>query len=403
MPERRATLQSDTAPLRRVLLKHARHALVGPGPIEAQWAPLNWLSPPDLDAACGESDAFAALLEELGVEVAWMPEGDVGMDSLYVRDASVVCDGGAILCSMGKELRRREPAELERAYRSLGIPVLGAIGGSGRLEGGDVAWIGPRTVAVGRGYRTNAEGIRQFRDMLGAAVDEVVVVPLPHWNGPADVFHLMSVLSPVGGDLALVYSPLLPVPFREEELWSGYPEETNAPYGLAKKMMLVQSQSYRQQYGYNSIFLLPVNLYGPRDNFDLNSSHVIPAMIRKCIEARDGKKSEIVLWGDGSPSREFLYVEDAAEGLLLAAERYDDSEPVNLGSGREIQIKDLAEIIREKSGFQGKIVWDTTQPNGQPRRCLDTQRAEKFFGFRAQTAFEEGVKRTIAWYEQNPR
>ncbi len=221
MPEGCTTLQSDTAPLRRVLLKHARHAFVGPGPIEAQWAPLNWLSPPDLDAACRESDAFAAMLDELGVEVAWMPEGDVGMDSLYVRDASVVCDGGAILCSMGKELRRREPAELESAYRSLGIAVLGAIGGSGRLEGGDVAWIGPRTVAVGRGYRTNAEGIRQFRDMLGAAVDEVVVVPLPHWNGPADVFHLMSVLSPVAADLALVYSPLLPVTFREELLERG--------------------------------------------------------------------------------------------------------------------------------------------------------------------------------------
>lgn len=199
------------------------------------------------------------------------------------------------------------------------------------------------------------------------------------------------------------YPKFTPVPFREEELWSGYPEETNAPYGLAKKMMLVQSQSYRQQYGYNSIFLLPVNLYGPRDNFDLNSSHVIPAMIRKCIEARDGKKPEIVLWGDGSPSREFLYVEDAAEGLLLAAERYNDSEPVNLGSGREIRIKDLAEIIRDKSGFAGKIVWDTTQPNGQPRRCLDTARAEKLFDFRAQTAFEEGVQRTIEWYEQNSR
>lgn len=197
------------------------------------------------------------------------------------------------------------------------------------------------------------------------------------------------------------YPKFTPVPFREEELWSGYPEETNAPYGLAKKMMLVQSQAYRQQYGYNSIFLLPVNLYGPRDNFDLNSSHVIPAMIRKCIEARDGGKDEIVLWGDGSPSREFLYVEDAAEGLLLAAQNYNDSEPVNLGSGREIPIRDLAEIIRAKAGFSGKIVWDTTQPNGQPRRCLDTQRAEKLFGFRAQTLFEQGVGQTIRWYEAN--
>ncbi len=221
MPEVRSTFQSDTASLRRVLLKHARHAFVDPGSIEAQWAALHYLAPPDHAAACHESDAFAALLGELGIEVAWMPEGDVGMDSLYVRDASVVCEGGAILCSMAKELRRREPAELERAYRSLGIPVVGAIGGSGRLEGGDVVWLGPRTVAVGRGYRTNAEGIRQFRELLGPAVDEVVVVPLPHWNGPTDVFHLMSVLSPVADNLALVYSPLLPVPFREELLERG--------------------------------------------------------------------------------------------------------------------------------------------------------------------------------------
>jgi N-dimethylarginine dimethylaminohydrolase len=219
--EARTTFQSDVGALRRVLLKHAREAFVGPRSIEVQWAPLNYLAPPDFDGACRESESFAALLEGLGVEVTWMPAGDVGMDSLYVRDASVVCDGGAVLCSMGKELRRREPAELEKAFQSLGIPVLGAIGGSGRLEGGDVAWLGPRTVAVGRGYRTNAEGIRQFRDILGAAVDDVVAVPLPHWNGPADVFHLMSVLSPVADDLALVYSPLLPVPFREELLERG--------------------------------------------------------------------------------------------------------------------------------------------------------------------------------------
>lgn len=198
------------------------------------------------------------------------------------------------------------------------------------------------------------------------------------------------------------YPKFTPVPFKEEDIWSGYPEETNAPYGLAKKMMLVQSEAYRMEYGYNSIFILPVNLYGPRDNFDLNSSHVIPAMIRKCIEARDSGASEIVLWGDGSPSREFLYVEDAAEGLLLAAERYDQSAPVNLGSGREINIKDLAGIIVEATGFKGEIVWDTDKPNGQPRRCLDTQKAKELFGFSAQMGFEEGVKRTVDWYEKNP-
>lgn len=197
------------------------------------------------------------------------------------------------------------------------------------------------------------------------------------------------------------YPKFTPVPFREEELWNGYPEETNAPYGLAKKMMLVQSQAYRQQYGYNAIFLLPVNLYGPRDNFDLESSHVIPAMIRKCVEARERKEPEIVLWGDGSPSREFLYVEDAAQGLLLAAERYSGLEPVNLGSGREIKIRELARLIKEAAGYEGDIVWDSSKPNGQPRRCLDTARAKELFGFIAQMSFEDGVRKTIAWYEQN--
>jgi GDP-L-fucose synthase len=196
------------------------------------------------------------------------------------------------------------------------------------------------------------------------------------------------------------YPKYTPVPFQEEELWNGYPEETNAPYGLAKKMMLVQSQAYRQQYGFNSIFLLPVNLYGPRDNFDLNSSHVIPALIRKCIEAQAAGQSEVVVWGDGSPSREFLFVEDAAEGILLAAEHFNASDPVNLGSGVEISIKDLAELIARLSGFTGRLVWDTTRPNGQPRRCLDTHKAEQLFGFRSRTSFEEGLRRTIAWYRE---
>ena len=197
------------------------------------------------------------------------------------------------------------------------------------------------------------------------------------------------------------YPKFTPIPFREDELWDGYPEETNAAYGLAKKMLLVQSQAYRQQYGMNSIFLLPVNLYGPRDNFDLESSHVIPALIRKCAEAVDRNCAEIVLWGDGSPTREFLYVEDAAEGIVAAAERYDSPEPVNLGSGMEISIRDLAQKIAELVGFRGRIEWDTAQPNGQPRRRLDVSRAEKEFGFRAKTSFDEGLRRTIVWYLAN--
>lgn len=197
------------------------------------------------------------------------------------------------------------------------------------------------------------------------------------------------------------YPKFTPVPFKEEELWNGYPEETNAPYGLAKKMLLVQAQAYRQQYGFNAIYLLPVNLYGPRDNFDRRSSHVIPAIIRNVLEAQEKGQDEIIQWGDGSPTREFLYVEDAAEGILLAAESYDGPEPVNLGSGREISIKDLAALIGRLCGFNGRFVWDTSKPNGQPRRSLDTSRAETYFGFRAQTDFEEGLRRTINWYRQN--
>jgi GDP-L-fucose synthase len=196
------------------------------------------------------------------------------------------------------------------------------------------------------------------------------------------------------------YPKFTPVPFREENLWEGYPEETNAPYGLAKKMLLVQAQAYREQYGFNGIYLLPVNLYGPRDNFDLQTSHVIPALIRKCIEAQEKGIDEVVLWGDGSPTREFLYAGDAADGILTAAERYNGAEPVNLGSGQEISIKHLAELIARLTGFQGKLVWDTSQPNGQPRRALDTSRAADYFGWRASVPFEEGLRQTIAWYRE---
>lgn len=199
------------------------------------------------------------------------------------------------------------------------------------------------------------------------------------------------------------YPKYTPLPFKEENLWEGYPEETNAPYGLAKKMLLVQAQAYREQYGFNAIYLLPVNLYGPRDNFNLETSHVIPALIRKCIEAQESGANEVVLWGDGSPTREFLYVEDAAEGILLAAEHYNGPEPVNLGSGMEISIKDLAHLIADITDFQGNFVWDTNKPNGQPRRALDVNRAQEYFGFRAQMPFEEGLQRTVDWYRTSRR
>src|SRR6266404_905625 len=197
------------------------------------------------------------------------------------------------------------------------------------------------------------------------------------------------------------YPKYTPVPFKEDDLWNGYPEETNAPYGLAKKMMLVQSQGYRQEYDYNSIFLLPVNQYGPGDNFDLETSHVIPALIRKCVEAKESGSDHIDAWGDGSPTREFLYVEDTVEGILLAAEKYDKSDPVNLGSSYEISIKDLTEMIVKETGFSGQIHWDTSKPNGQPRRKLDTSRAKREFGFESKTTFQDGLRETIKWYKEN--
>jgi GDP-L-fucose synthase len=220
-------------------------------------------------------------------------------------------------------------------------------------------------------------------------------VPLLHqaWqNGVEKFVAVGSVCS---------YPKFTPIPFKEEDLWNGYPEETNAPYGLAKKMLLVQSQSYRQQYGYNSIYLMPVNLFGPRDNFDLETSHVIPALIRKTVEATERGDKEIPAWGDGSPTREFLYVEDAADGIVAAAEKYNDSEPINLGSGYEISIKDLVEMTAKMTGFTGKIVWQTDKPNGQPRRGLDVSRAKDYFGWSAQVPFEEGMRRTIEWFKAN--
>ena len=213
--------------------------------------------------------------------------------------------------------------------------------------------------------------------------------------------HLHGIEKFVAIGTICAYPKFTPVPFREEDLWNGYPEETNAPYGLAKKMMLVQSQAYRQQYGFNSIFLLPVNLYGPGDNFDPRSSHVIPALIKKCVDAIDRGEDEIVVWGTGKATREFFYVEDAAEAIVLATETFNKSEPVNIGPGFEISIRDLVTLIAELTGFQGKITWDAAKPDGQPRRMLDTGRAFREFGFRAKTGFRDGLEKTIGWYRAN--
>ncbi|WP_339220231.1 GDP-L-fucose synthase [Paenibacillus sp. FSL W7-1332] len=205
----------------------------------------------------------------------------------------------------------------------------------------------------------------------------------------------------IGVGTICAYPKFTPVPFKEDDLWMGYPEETNAPYGLAKKMMLVQSQAYREQYGLNSIYLLPVNLYGPRDNFDPSTSHVIPALIKKCVDAINSGENTITVWGTGQATREFLYVEDAAEGIVKATELYNGSQPVNLGAGHEISIMELVGKIAEMTGFKGNIIWDDTKPDGQPRRCLDTTRAYTEFGFKAQTSFDEGLRKTIDWYRSN--
>jgi GDP-L-fucose synthase len=197
------------------------------------------------------------------------------------------------------------------------------------------------------------------------------------------------------------YPKFAPVPFKEDDLWNGYPEETNAPYGVAKKSLLIGAQTYRRQYGVNAIYLLPVNLYGPRDNFHPTNAHVIPDLIRKMVDAQSSGEREVVLWGDGSPTREFLYVDDAAEGIVLASLKYDGADPVNLGTGEEISIRELAEVIAEETGFSGDVVWDTTKPNGQPRRKLDTSRAKELFGFEARTPFREGIRRTVVWYREH--
>lgn len=240
----------------------------------------------------------------------------------------------------------------------------------------------------------NVGGIGKNRDLPGTLLYDnllmgVELIEASRQNGVGKLVCVGTICA---------YPKYTPVPFREEDLWSGYPEETNAPYGLAKKILLVQSQAYRQQFGFNSIYLLPVNLYGPRDNFDPASSHVIPALIKKVVEAKDEGKKFIEVWGDGTPTREFLYAEDAADGIILASMHYDKSDPVNLGSGFEISIRELTEMIARLLNFDGEIIWDTSKPNGQPRRLLDVSKAEHEFGFKAQVSFEKGLKQTIDWY-----
>jgi len=293
-------------------------------------------------------------------------------------------------------------------------------GGNGFLGKHLVAQIekkGPKSIFV---PKSSEYDLRKYEDCLKVAKKGDIIIHLAANVGgigynrefPADLFEdniLMGTFMMMAAREAKVekyvalgticaYPKFTPVPFKEENLWNGYPEETNAPYGLAKKMQLVQSEAYRQQYGFNSIFLLPVNLYGPGDNFDPKSSHVIPALIRKFVEATVKNENEVVVWGSGKASREFLYVDDAAEGIIKAAEKYNKSEPVNLGAGFEITIKDLANLLKKLTGYKGKILWDREKPDGQPRRMLDVTRAKREFGFTASTSFEDGLRKTIEWY-----
>ena len=271
--------------------------------------------------------------------------------------------------------------------------------------------------------RSRETDLRVWENCLSITKDVDVIIHLAatvggigyNMNNPGSLFYDNAIMgiqlmeaarqNNVGKFVAVgticAYPKFTPVPFQEKDLWSGYPEETNAPYGLAKKMMLVQAQAYRQQYGYNAIYLLPVNLYGPGDNFNPDSSHVIPALIKKFVDAIESGSNTVEVWGTGAASREFLYVEDAARAIVLAAERYESAEPVNIGSCMEISIKDLVELIAELTGFKGEIVWDTEKPDGQPRRCLDVSAAEKGFGFKAEVPFREGLKKTIEWYKEN--
>lgn len=276
---------------------------------------------------------------------------------------------GALYATDEQDYDLREPDAIRKALRELKphivIHLAAVVGG-----------IGANRAHPGRFYYENmVMGVHLVEESRRAGVEK------------------MTLLGTI-----CAYPKIVPIPFREEHLWSGYPEETNAPYGLAKKMLLVQAQAYRQEYGFNAIYLLPVNLYGPGDNFDPESSHVIPALIRKAVHARESGADRMVCWGSGTATREFFYVEDCARAILSATEKYDGAEPVNLGSGMEISIRDLAGIIAQEAGFTGRIDWDKTKPDGQPRRCIDTSRAFQYFGFKATTSFEIGLKKTIEWY-----
>lgn len=308
----------------------------------------------------------------------------------------------------------------ESALKNRRICVTGGAGFLGRHVQQQLRARGASEIFVPTIEQYNLVDPADIRRMLADAQPDLIIHLAAHVGGiganrehPAEFFYdnlmmgveLMHQAWKTGVEkfvaigTVCAYPKFTPVPFKEDDLWIGYPEETNAPYGLAKKMLLVQAQAYRQQYGYNAIFLLPVNLYGPFDNFNPRSAHVIPDLIRKFLQAQDAGQDEVVLWGDGSPTREFIYVDDAARGIVMAAESYNGPDPVNIGSGQEISIKDLADKIARMTGFTGRLVWDTSKPNGQPRRMLDTSRAEAYFGFKAQMGFDEGLQRTIDWYK----
>jgi len=297
--------------------------------------------------------------------------GGAGFLGGFVVDALRTRGYSDVVVTRRREYDLTKEADVERAYRELKPAVVMHLAA-------EVGGIGANRDNPGRFFYANmAMGLHLIEGALRHSIKKFLQV----------------------GTIC-AYPKYTPVPFKEEELWNGYPEETNAPYGVAKKSLLVMCQAYRQQYGFNGVYVLPVNLYGPRDNFDLGTSHVIPALIRKCVEGKESGDELISAWGTGSPTREFLYVEDCAEGLILAMEQYESPEPMNLGSGREITIAELTHLVARLSGFQGKILWDTSKPDGQPRRCLDVTRAKEQLSFVAKTSLEEGLRKTIDWYVQ---
>src|SRR5437867_5514578 len=315
---------------------------------------------------------------------------------------------------------KRAPSRIMSFWTNRCVLVTGGSGFLGRRVGAKLETKAPARIFVPRRQEYDLTQVENVERVYRDARPEIVIHLAGEVGGiganranPGSFFYnnlmmvaqLMEYARRFGIDKFVAvgticaYPKFTTVPFKEEDLWNGYPEETNAPYGLAKKMLLVQAQAYRQQYGFDAIYLLPVNLYGPADNFDPETSHVIPAIIKKCMDAVVSEACEVVLWGTGKPTREFLYVDDAAEAVVLAAERYNGADPVNVGYGSEISIKDLALLIASLTGFGGSIIWDTTKPDGQPRRSLDVSKAERLFGFRAQVSFQDGLRRTIDWYK----